>query len=87
MQNIPSHTKEIRLMFTAGKSIKDIQVESNSIVVSPQDEVEINPDVWKRADELVVGSTICSIEDDGSYSSRTITSIINIDNSLKFLLN
>lgn len=87
MQNIPSHTKEIRLMFTAGRSIKDIEVESNSIIVCPNDEVEINPDVWKRADELVAGSILCSIEDDGSYSSRTITSIINTDNGLKFLLN
>lgn len=87
MQNIPSHTKEIRLMFTAGTRIKDTEVENNSITVSAADEVEIIPNVWKRADELAVGDTLCSIEDDGVYSQRTITNIFNVGNDIKFFFN
>lgn len=74
-------------MFTAGRSVRDIEVENNSIIVSPTDEVEINQNVWKRAAELVVGDTLFSIEDNGAYSYRTITNIFNVGNDIKFLFN
>lgn len=87
MQNIPSHTKEIRLMFTAGHTINSIQLENDSLTVLSEDEIEIEPDIWKLAKNLSVGDVIYTQEDDSTYLHKEIKQICVEDSHIKFLFN
>lgn len=57
LQNIPSHNNEIRMMFTAGYTEKEVTPENNKISVRFHDEV-FTGDNWVSADNLRVGDLI-----------------------------
>lgn len=71
LQNIPSHLKEIRMLFRAGKTVKEIPVSSYFVQVSMKDEIE-TVDGWKHFSELKIGDKLS----DGKEVS-TITDIVN----------
>lgn len=57
LQNIPSHNNEIRMMFTAGYTEKEVTPENNKISVRFHDEVFTGAN-WVLADNLHVGDLI-----------------------------
>lgn len=69
LQNIPSHLKEIRMLFRAGKTTVDIPVCGYFVHVNTSDEIE-TIDGWKPVKELIVGDKVS----DGDTTS-TITDI------------
>lgn len=69
LQNIPSHLKEIRMLFRAGTTTYEEPVKSYFIHLNMKDEIETT-EGWKKFTELKVGDTIS----DGVETSR-ITSI------------
>lgn len=87
MQNIPSHTKEIRLMFVAGHSIKDVDINNDSIEVYKSDQIEIQPGIWQDARKISIGDNICIQEEDLSLSYKSVTNIYKEGNYIRFLLN
>lgn len=74
-------------MFTAGHTINSIQLENDSLIVLPEDEVEIEPDMWKLAKNLSVGDVIYTQEDDLTYLHKEIKQIYVEDGYIKFLFN
>ena len=57
LQQVPSHAKNIRMLFTADIEYHKVEINDNYFVVPETDEVEtING--WKKVKELVVGDTI-----------------------------
>lgn len=63
LQNIPSHNKDIRKMFTASTGTSEVNEINNSFEVSKWCEVE-TPDGWKFADYLVEGDVL-KVKEDG----------------------
>ena len=76
MQQIPSHLKEIRMMFKACSKENIIELSDNFYEVPYTDEVE-TIEGWKKVKELVVGDKIINSENE--YD--TIKNIINKDNN------
>lgn len=62
LQNIPSHNKDIRKMFTATKDEKWVEESGSSFVVSLWDEVK-TVDGWKYADNVCQGDKLQVMED------------------------
>lgn len=58
LQNIPSHTKDIRLMFTASDYNGVSTINDNIYEFSLFGEVEIDKDTWKLTSELSIGDTL-----------------------------
>ena len=75
LQNIPSHLKEIRMLFRAGVTKYDTQVVDNVVEVSIKDEVEtING--WKPVIDLQVGDILLNGEDTAIIDTITLDSSI-----------
>lgn len=75
-QNIPSHSKDIRLMFKADTKYDKTYITDNYYQILEYQEVE-TVDGWKRIVELVPGDKLVNSE--GSYD--IITNIIKKDNT------
>lgn len=58
LTQIPSHNKEIRMMFKASVEEHTITSTDNVYVVPYTDEVEVEKDVWKSVKDLIIGNTI-----------------------------
>lgn len=83
LQTIPSHNKEIRLMFCGSKELHDIDCEDNHYEISKYDDVKIDENKWIKASTLKVGDLILT-------SENTVDKIINIeekDNKLILSVN
>ena len=65
LQNIPSKSKAIRMIFTPGITYHEVTNVGNVYKVKSVDDVMIDNDVWKRAKDLKVGDKIVNSE--GSY--------------------
>ena len=75
LQNIPSHLKEIRMLFRAGVTKYDTQVVDNVAEVNIKDEVEtING--WKPVIDLQVGDIVLNGEDTAVIDTITLDSSI-----------
>ena len=75
LQNIPSHLKEIRMLFRAGVTKYDTQVVDNVAEVNIKDEVEtING--WKPVIDLQVGDVLLNGEDTAVIDTITLDSSI-----------
>ena len=61
LQNIPSHNKEIRMMFRARCPEIDIDITNNYYEVNKVSEV-LTPDGWKLVKHLRIGDSICGDE-------------------------
>ena len=57
LQNIPSHNNEIRMMFTAGYTEKEIIPTNNKIIVKPHEEI-FDGNKWILVDNLDIGDII-----------------------------
>lgn len=57
-QNIPSHNKEIRLLFKAKEDYHNIELIDNYYEVKIGDEI-LTPAGWKNVKEINIGDTIC----------------------------
>ena len=58
MQNIPSHNKEIRMLFKAGAHNIDVEVSDNDSYVVPKENEVFTTTGWKSALELSIGDKI-----------------------------
>lgn len=76
IQNIPSHCKEIRMLFKAACEEKEQEVVNNSIEIEEYLEVE-TPDGWKYPRDLKINDII--ITDDGNIPIKSIV----FNNSMK----
>lgn len=74
MQNIPSHAKEIRMMFKASEIYNDVELKENFYEVSSISEV-LTSSGWKRVKDLQIGDTIL-----GDTTQDIIKNIIKKDN-------
>ena len=57
LQQVPSHAKNIRMLFTADTEYHKVEINDNYFVVPHTDEVE-TIDGWKKVKELVIGDTV-----------------------------
>ena len=58
IQNIPSHNKEIRMLFKAGARNIDVEVSDNDSYVVPKEHEVFTTTGWKSALELSIGDKI-----------------------------
>ena len=63
LQNIPSHEKAIRMMFTAGKSVIDVDLNDDNQYVVPNTREVLTTDGWKKVSQLNVFDRV-SLDDD-----------------------
>ena len=80
LQNIPSHLKEIRMLFRGGQSHKETLVEDSCVIIKETDEVETTSG-WKLATDVVIGD---KFTDD--IEVVTVVNIETIDNMIKLFL-
>ena len=62
LQNIPSHQKDIRLIFKAEEKYNSIEENNNSYTILKTDEVEVDNNKWILASDLKVGDTLLNSE-------------------------
>lgn len=74
LQNIPSKNKEIRLMFRAGHTEREVSSEYNSYTFSMNEEV-LTSVGWKSVSELVPNDILVSDE-----GEQIISTVMNVDN-------
>lgn len=75
------------MMFRAGHTIRDVDINNDFIEVYKSDQIEIQPGIWQDVNKISVGDNICIQEDDGSLSYKSVTNIYKEGNYIKFLLN
>lgn len=61
LQQVPSHAKNIRMLFTADTDYHDIEVEDDSLTVPASDEIKVF-NGWKSAKDLEIGDLISTDE-------------------------
>lgn len=81
MQNIPSHRKDIRLLFCAG--IDDSIIESDDVLHLYKTDDVFTPDGWICVSDITVGNIILS--DDGI--SVIVTEILADGNFINIYFN
>lgn len=81
LQNIPSKSKNIRLMFKAGHSEEDILIKNKQIGLFTQDEVETS-EGWKLVSTLKIGDSVIT-----SIGLQTITHIQKFEDSVTLSLD
>lgn len=62
LQTIPSHNKEIRMLYKASEERHDIECDNGCYHVSLHDDIRIDKDVWKPVRELHNGDRILNSE-------------------------
>ena len=80
LQNIPSHLKEIRMLFRGGQQNKETVVNDNCLIIKELDEVE-TVNGWKAATDIVVGDKFS----DGAELA-IVTAIQSIDGIIRLFL-
>ena len=80
LQNIPSHLKEIRMLFRGGQYDKETSVENNCLILKETDEVETLTG-WKKATDVVVGDKFTD-----NTETVTVVNIEFIDTMIKLFL-
>lgn len=76
LQNIPSSSKEIRMMFKPQIENHTVPIDNNFYKVPHTDDVEVSKGVWKKVKELAIGDKILNSEN--SYD--IIRDIDHVDN-------
>ena len=84
-QNIPSHNKEIRMLFKAKTDERILEFDDNFIDIPYTDEVETVVG-WKKVKELAVGDKLI-VDDDGQSTDEIIVKIERIDALYRIYLN
>jgi len=69
LQNIPSHSKDIRLLFIGDTTYENVEANNNRFCIFEYEEVETT-DGWKYPKDLVIGNTI--ITDEGPKVIKNI---------------
>lgn len=77
MQNIPSHTKEIRLMFKAGHTERDVVQNNNKFIFDESEEVQKNSGEWCCCKNIVVGDSIVT-----SVGDLVVTSVYKSEDKI-----
>lgn len=72
MQNIPSHTKEIRLMFTAGYTDYEIETSTDRFEINEEDEIETN-DGWMLVKNLTDSYYIHDVQSGKYFKLLSVT--------------
>ena len=70
LQNIPSHLKEIRMLFRGGVYDKSSTVANDCLMIKETDEVE-TLEGWKKATDVVIG--------DSFTDNQEIATVVNIE--------
>ena len=65
LQNIPSHDKAIRMIFTPGTEYHEVTNVGNVYKVKSVDDVMIDNDIWKRVKDISLGDKI--LTSDNTY--------------------
>lgn len=84
-QNIPSHNKEIRMLFKAKTAERILEFDDNFIDIPYTDEVETVAG-WKKVKELAIGDKLI-VDDDGQSIDEIIAKIERIDTFYRIYLN
>ncbi|MBP5468252.1 MAG: hypothetical protein J6Z11_03310 [Candidatus Riflebacteria bacterium] len=69
LQNIPSHSKDIRLLFIGDTTYENVEANSNRFCIFEYEEVETS-DGWKYPKDLVIGDIL--ITDEGPKAIKNI---------------
>ena len=72
LQQIPSHAKEIRLMFKASTKYNNVDCQDNSYRLSRLDEVQVDKDNWKKVNDVVIGDKLYTSENTYDVVSKII---------------
>ena len=80
LQNIPSHTKNIRMMFCAGHTVSKKDVIDNMVTIPVNAEVE-TVDGWKNCTDVVIGD---KLKDE--FETCEVIQIVTLDNRLLLTL-
>lgn len=81
LQNIPSHRKDIRLMFKAGDRNKTRQFQ-DSISIPVVEDV-LTPDGWKSVKEVTTGEMISITDDSGNVVFSPIKQVVNTGSAVE----
>ena len=68
LQNIPSHNKDIRMMFTAGSKLSKTRINENHFLVTQYDEVETTQG-WVKSSDLQIGDIVTDGNDYAQISN------------------
>lgn len=79
LQTIPSHNKEIRMLYKASEEYHDISMEGSCYTIGLCDDVQVVDGTWKKAGELTVGDTLAT----GDGSPCTVGRLERDGNSLR----
>lgn len=77
LQNIPSKSKEIRMMFKAGHTERDVSQVNNQFVFMDAEEIQKSSGEWCSCKKIVVGDSIVT-----SVGDLVVTSICKSDNKI-----
>jgi len=80
LQQIPSHAKDIRLLFKASTRYNTIECDDNCYVVDYYDEVNLFNDLWVKAKDLKVGDKLLNSE-----NSYDVVKSLIVENSKIFI--
>ena len=58
LQNIPSHVKEIRLMFKAGHAQRDVSSSENKFIFNEEEEIQTSTGEWVLCKKITPGTSI-----------------------------
>ena len=58
LQNIPSHAKNIRLMFKAGHTERDVSSSENEFIFTQEEEIQISTGEWVPCKKITPGTSI-----------------------------
>lgn len=77
LQNIPSHVKEIRMMFKAGHTERDVVQNNNKFIFDESEEVQKNSGEWCCCKNIVVGDSIVT-----SVGDLVVTSVYKSEDKI-----
>lgn len=80
LQQIPSHAKDIRLLFKASTRYNNVECEDNCYVVDSCDDIHLRDNSWINAKKLKVGDELINSED-----SYDVVKAVRVDNSKVFI--
>ena len=63
LQQIPSHNKEVRMLFTSRELHNDVECCNDCYKVKLIDEIEVDKGVWKKSYNIMVGDLLLTSED------------------------
>ena len=72
LQQIPSHAKDIRLLFKASTKYDKVDCLNDSYALSRLDEVQVDKNVWKKVKDIVIGDKLYTSENTYDIISKIV---------------